>query len=79
MSGGLTDREILVALELAKGHLEDAENVVWEASARADDEGTGADLEALTREIWRVEHALNDLRSELTEEGAEAEVQAGEV
>lgn len=65
---GRGEAETARALELAKGYLEDAENVLWEASARADSAETAADLEALTQEVWRVEHAIEDLKSELRAE-----------
>jgi hypothetical protein len=75
--GGMTDREVGIALELAGGHLEDAENVIWEASARAESPEVAADLEELTRRIWRVEHAVDDLRAEI-ERTAEGEAQASD-
>ena len=62
---GMGDAETARALELAEGYLEDAENVLWEASARADSPERAADLEELTGELWRVEHAVEDLKSEL--------------
>lgn len=62
---GMGEAETARALELAKGYLEDAENVLWEASARVDSRERGTDLEDLTREVWRVEHAIEDLRGEL--------------
>lgn len=73
----MTDREVGIALELAGGHLEDAENVIWEASARAESPEVAADLEELTRRIWRVEHAVDDLRAEI-ERTAEGEAQASD-
>jgi len=68
---GMGEAETARALDLAKGYLEDAENVLWEASARADSTERAADLEALTGEVWRLEHAIEDLKSELREEGSE--------
>jgi hypothetical protein len=58
------EAETARALELAKGYLEDAENVLWEASAQADSPERAAELEELTGELWRVEHAIEDLKSE---------------
>lgn len=65
---GMGEAETARALELAKGYLEDAENVLWEASDRADAPERAAELEELTGEIWRVEHAIEDLRSDLRKE-----------
>ena len=65
---GMGDAETARALELAKGYLEDAENVLWEASARADSPESAADLEDLTGEVWEVEHAIEDLKNELRAE-----------
>lgn len=62
---GMGEAETARALELADGYLDDAENVLWEASARADSPKRTADLEELTKELWRVEHAVEDLKSEL--------------
>jgi hypothetical protein len=59
------EAETARALELAKGYLEDAENVLWEASAQADSPERAAELEELTGELWRVEHAIEDLKSEV--------------
>jgi hypothetical protein len=66
---GMTDAGAARALELAEGYLEDAENVLWEASRRADSPEMEAKLEALTREVWRVEHAVNDLEGDLRASG----------
>lgn len=65
---GMGDAETARALELAKGYLEDAENVLWEASAQADSPEGAAALEEVTREVWEVEHAIEDLKSELRAE-----------
>ena len=65
---GMGEAETVRALELAEGYLEDAENILWEASARADSPKATTDLEELTREVWRIEHAIEDLKSEIRAE-----------
>lgn len=67
---GMGEAEAARALELAKGYLEDAENVLWEASTRAEAD-RAAELEELTGEVWELEHAIEDLKSELREEGSD--------
>ena len=61
----LTDPDVVRALELADGRLEDAENVLWNASRRATSTEQAAAIEDLTRELWAVQHRLNDLQREL--------------
>jgi len=65
---GTGDAEAARALELAEGYLEDAENVLWEASAQAGAPETATDLEGLTQDIWELEHAVEDLKSQLRSE-----------
>ena len=60
----LTGDDLRRVLEIADSHLEDAENVLWNASKRA-----GADhateVEALTRSVWDLQHRIDDLQREL--------------
>ena len=60
----LTGDDLRRVLEIADGHLEDAENVLWNASKRADaDHAT--EVEALTRSVWDLQHRIDDLQREL--------------
>ena len=60
----LTGDDLRRVLEIADGHLEDAENVLWNASKRADaDHAT--EIEALTRSVWDLQHRIDDLQREL--------------
>ena len=60
----LTGDDLRRVLEIADGHLEDAENVLWNASKRADaDHAT--EIEALTRSVWDLQHRIDDLQGEL--------------
>ncbi|MCU4974960.1 hypothetical protein OB955_19775 [Halobacteria archaeon AArc-m2/3/4] len=61
----MTDEEIRAALELAQGHLEDAENVVWESASRAKSDEVSDHLQELSREIWSVQHSIIDFQKEL--------------
>ena len=54
--------DVVVALSLADGHLEDAENVLWNATRATDDEELAEALEELTRGVWQLQHELDDLR-----------------
>jgi hypothetical protein len=53
---GLTEADAERVLELADGYLEDAENVLWNASKVADRDDLATELEALTRSIWNLQH-----------------------
>jgi len=60
----LTGDDLRRVLEIADGHLEDAENVLWNASKEADaDHAT--EVEALTRSVWDLQHRIDDLQREL--------------
>jgi len=61
----LTEAEIGRVLELADGHLEDAENVLWNAAKEAEGQDVREELEALTRAVWDLQHDVDDLRREL--------------
>ena len=62
---GLTEADVDRVLELADGYLEDAENVLWNASKVADRDNLATELEALTRSIWNLQHQVDDLRRTL--------------
>jgi len=59
-----TGDDLRRALELADGHLEDAENVLWNASKEADAD-RAAEIEALTRSVWDLQHRIDALRRDL--------------
>jgi hypothetical protein len=65
---GLTEADAERILELADGYLEDAENVLWNASKVADRDNLATELEALTRSIWNLQHQVDDLRRTLEDE-----------
>jgi hypothetical protein len=65
---GLTKADAERVLELADGYLEDAENVLWNASKVADRDDLATELEALTRSIWNLQHQVDDLRRTLEDE-----------
>jgi hypothetical protein len=65
---GLTEADVDRVLELADGYLEDAENVLWNASKVADRDDLATELEALTRSIWNLQHQVDDLRRTLEDE-----------
>ena len=62
---GLTEADVDRVLELTDGYLEDAENVLWNASKVADRDNLATELEALTRSIWNLQHQVDDLRRTL--------------
>ncbi|MFB6296303.1 MAG: hypothetical protein ABEH66_05625 [Halobacteriales archaeon] len=63
--GGLSDGEVVRILGIANGHVEDAENVLWNATKEADDDELAAALEELTRDVWDLQHDLESLRRRL--------------
>lgn len=60
-------QEALRALDLAEGHLEDAENVLWTTAAEIESEDTATELENLTDTIWDVQLQLSELQDQLNE------------
>jgi hypothetical protein len=65
---GLTEADVDRVLELTDGYLEDAENVLWNASKVADRDDLATELEALTRSVWNLQHQVDDLRRTLEDE-----------
>ena len=61
----LTDDDVARILELADGHLEDAENVLWNASKDVEGEALREDLEVLTRAVWDLQHKVDDVKRDL--------------
>lgn len=58
-------------LELAQWHLEDAETVLWEGSKRIDDTDQAERLEALTKQVWDLQHSLMDEQRNIGTNGPE--------
>ena len=59
---GLTGDDVVSALSLADRHIEDAENVLWNATKETDEEDVAAALEELTRDVWDLQHRIEDVR-----------------
>jgi hypothetical protein len=54
--------DVVGALSLADRHIEDAENVLWNATKGSDEEDVAAALEELTRDVWDLQHRIEDLQ-----------------
>lgn len=58
------DVDVGRALELADGYLSEAENVLWTAASEAESADKSEAIEALTQELWRVQHQLQEFQSQ---------------
>jgi hypothetical protein len=58
------DVDVGRALELADGYLSEAETVLWTAAAEAESADKIEAIEALTQEVWQVQHQLATLQSQ---------------
>ncbi|WP_193310648.1 hypothetical protein [Halorubrum halophilum] len=63
--GELTDAQISTAIAVANDHIGEAENLLWKAANKAEQDEHAADLEDVTREVWDIQHTLLDLQEEL--------------
>lgn len=59
-----SEDDLTRTLDLADGHLEEAENVIWNTSKEADSEEVTVALEELSRDIWDIQHKISDLQRE---------------
>ena len=59
-----SDGEVVRALDLADGYLTEAEEVLWTVTEDGDAE-VEERVEALTEDLWRLQHRLRDLREEV--------------
>jgi len=59
------DWELGRALDLADGYLDEAESVLWTAVEGSDGVAVSDSVEALTEDLWELQHRLDDLRDDV--------------
>jgi len=58
------DSDVLRALELAEGYLDEAEDLLWAAASESTADEVSAPIEELTQDVWDVQSQLETLRQE---------------
>jgi len=58
------DPDVLRALELAEGYLDEAEDLLWAAASESTADEVSAPIEELTQDVWDVQSQLETLRQE---------------
>ena len=58
------DSDVLRALELADGYLDEAEDLLWAAASESTADEVSAPIEELTQDVWDVQSQLETLRQE---------------
>jgi hypothetical protein len=66
MGDGLSpDPDTIKALELADGHLSEAEDLLWTAASESVDDEVRKPIEDVTQELWEIQSQLERLTDEL--------------
>jgi len=58
------DPDVLRALQLADGYLDEAEDLLWAAATESSADEVSAPIEELTQDVWDVQARLESLREE---------------
>ncbi|WP_262179268.1 hypothetical protein [Haloarcula laminariae] len=58
------DPDVLRALQLADGYLDEAEDLLWAAATESNSEEVSASIEALTQDVWDLQARLEALNEE---------------
>ena len=56
--------DVLRALQLADGYLDEAEDLLWAAATESSADEVSAPIEELTQDVWDVQAQLEALREE---------------
>ncbi|MFC6756775.1 MULTISPECIES: hypothetical protein [Haloarcula] len=62
------DQDVLRALELADGYLDEAEDLLWAAATESSADDVSAPIEELTQDVWDVQARLETLQEEFETE-----------
>ncbi|MDS0282762.1 hypothetical protein [Haloarcula onubensis] len=60
-----SESDVLRALELAEGYLDDAEDLLWTAATESAEDDVSAPIEELTQDVWDVQSRLEALKDDL--------------
>jgi hypothetical protein len=58
------DQDVLRALELADGYLDEAEDLLWAAATESGADDVSEPIEELTQDVWDVQARLETLQEE---------------
>ena len=58
------DRDVLRALKLADGYLDEAEDLLWTAATESSADDVSDPIEELTQDVWDLQVRLERLREE---------------
>jgi len=58
------DPDVVRALQLADGYLDEAEDLLWAAATESTADEVSAPIEELTQDVWDVQTRLETLREE---------------
>jgi len=58
------DPDVLRALQLANGYLDEAEDLLWTAATESSAEEVSAPIEELTQDVWDLQARLETLQEE---------------
>lgn len=58
------DQDVLRALELADGYLDEAEDLLWTATTESSADEVSAPIEELTQDVWEIQSRLKTLKEE---------------
>jgi hypothetical protein len=61
------DPDVLRALELADGYLDEAEDLLWTAATESSVDDVSVPIEELTQDVWDLQARLETLREEFDE------------
>jgi len=59
------DPDVLRALELADGYLDEAEDLLWAAATESTVDDISRPIEELTQDVWEMQSQLEALKEEL--------------
>ncbi|WP_324664983.1 hypothetical protein [Haloarcula sediminis] len=62
------DPDVLRALQLADGYLDEAEDLLWTAATESGSEEVSASIEELTQDVWDLQGRLEALQEEFETE-----------
>lgn len=61
----IADLEARRAVEIANGHIAEAEDILWTVANSVESDEYADELEDVTRAIWDIQHQLMDLQRAL--------------
>jgi len=63
----ITESEVSRAIEVANNRIEEAENILWAVTNQTESTDCATEIEAVTRDIWKIQNQLTDIQQNLSE------------